>query len=85
MLGFIFRDRYIILGKNDGDNLMNEYERGVIDRKYTEDTILFRDFNIEYEIILGAAARIKYQDQINIWEGGNADNYRPEYLTKYSV
>ena len=85
MLGFIFRDRYIILGKNDGDNFMNEYERGVIDRKYTEDTMMVRYLNIEYEIILGAAARIKYQDQINIWEGGNADNYRPEYLTKYSV
>lgn len=28
---------------------------------------------------------VRYKDKIDEWEGVNADNYRPEYLTVYSV
>lgn len=86
VFGYIFRDRYIINGKNDGNiNFMNEYEGGIYDRVYPEDSIYFDHINNGYEIPLNMANRIKYQDQINIWQGENAENYRPEYLTKYSV
>ena len=56
-------------------------DRYVLITKETSGSLM-EEYEGDYTV---GTSYVRYKDKIDEWEGANADNYRPEYLTVYSV